>query len=216
MISAPTNEVTTPSSKKEKPSSIATQSASTTNIKSASPTAKSTCVTCTKEIGTTITNPEISSKTKDSNSTSLTDNPSSNKNLTSTSSTDHASAPALPPGKTVRKGKFQFDENPIWFCAAGIKYCMAPHVEVGKNTIHTCASCKEKVHTFCISKNYDGVMLCSGCDVLHAYTDAIKCQHPMDPVWKRKLITYYQNKSGIPKGVSFFGWRLILAITRNS
>ena len=62
---------------------------------------------------------------------------------------------------------------------------------------------QKKVHTFCISKNDDGVMLCSGCGVLHAYTDAIQCLHPMDPIWKSKLITYYQNKNGIPKGVSF-------------
>ena len=80
---------------------------------------------------------------------------------------------------------------------------MAPHVEVGKVTIHYCVTCKERVHTFCISKTDNGKIICSGCDILHAYTDSIQCHHPVDPAWKRDLISYYNKRNGIPNGFSF-------------
>ena len=75
------------------------------------------------------------------------------------------------------KGKFQFNGEAIWFCAACQGHCMAPHVEVGKDVIHHCVKCKVKVHTFCVSKNDDGVMLCAGCDPMHSYADAIAMCH---------------------------------------
>ena len=69
--------------------------------------------------------------------------------------------------------------------------------------LYIIAPLAKKGFIFFISKNDDGKMICSGCDHLHAYTDSIQCHHPMDPAWKHDLITYYNERYGIPKGISF-------------
>ena len=56
---------------------------------------------------------------------------------------------------------------------------------------------------FCVSTNNDGVMVCAGCDDNHSYTDAIACAHEVDPTWKKELVRYYQERDGIPRGMSF-------------
>ena len=101
------------------------------------------------------------------------------------------------------KGKFQFDGKQIWFCEAGMECCMAPHVEVGKLIIHSCKVCKQKLHTFCVSTNNDGVMTCAGCDPLHSYKDSIASAHPIVPKWKLDLVNYFKKRDGIPKNMSF-------------
>ena len=101
------------------------------------------------------------------------------------------------------KGMYQFDGKPIWFCAAGIQHCRAPHVEVGKLLIHKCSVCKERLHTFCVSTNDDGVMICAGCDPNHSYGDSIEVAHPVVPKWKSDLIKYYKSRDGIPDRMCF-------------
>lgn len=143
------------------------------------------------------------SSTKKNNVTSTTTTPvnSTNDTVQSTSSTTFCRP--LQSKVTKDKGKFQFDGNPIWFCAAGMKHCLAPHVEVGKLCIHSCHVCKEKVHSFCSSVNDEGKMLCAGCDRAHGYKDAIPVSHKMDGKWKKDLVKYYQDRDGIPNGISF-------------
>ena len=88
---------------------------------------------------------------------------------------------------------------------------MAPHVEVGKKIIHRCAQCKEKVHTFCVSKNDDGVMLCAGCDPIHSYGDSIQLCHQVDKEWRSKLLQYYNERDGIPGNMAFLAGEGYLA-----
>ena len=143
------------------------------------------------------------SSTKANKVTSTNTTPVDSKDNTMQSSSSTTFCRPLPSKVTKDKGKFQFDGNPIWFCAAGMKHCLAPHVEVGKLCIHSCHVCKEKVHSFCISVNDEGKMLCAGCDRAHGYKDAIPVSHKMDAKWKKDLVDYYQARDGIPKGISF-------------
>ena len=46
-------------------------------------------------------------------------------------------------------------------------------------------------------------MLCVGCDTSHGYRDAIPVSHKIDNKWKSDLLKYYQERDGIPKGISF-------------
>ena len=88
---------------------------------------------------------------------------------------------------------------------------MDPHVEVGKEVIHRCVQCNERVHTFCISKNDDGVMLCAGCDPMHSYGDAITMCHQVEKEWKEKLVKYYNDRDGIPENMCFLAGEGYLA-----
>ena len=136
-----------------------------------------------------------------SSSTSKTNAPA--KVTTSTSNTSVFGRPLPSEITSNHKGRFQFNGKPIWFCAAGMQYCMAPHVEVGKLLIHKCKVCRQKLHTFCVSTNNDGVMTCAGCDPLHSYKDAIASAHPIVPKWKLDLLNYFKQRNGIPKNMSF-------------
>ena len=93
---------------------------------------------------------------------------------------------------------------------------MAPHVELGKEIIHRCVQCKEKLHTFCVSQNNDDVMLCAGCDPIHSYGDSIQLCHQVDDEWKNKLIQYYNERDGIPPNMAFLAGESYLAKKANS
>ena len=117
---------------------------------------------------------------------------------------------------TNYKGKYQFNGNSINFCAAGMKYCMAPHVEVGSLVIHKCAVCKQKLHTHCVATNDDGVMTCAACDDMHSYAGAITCAHPVVATWKSDLVNYFKERNGIPKDMSFLAGEYHLQNVKNS
>lgn len=146
------------------------------------------------------TSKSTSKKTSTTTSSKTTNQPPANPSQSKPST---SFCRRLPSKLTSDKGKFQFDGNPIWFCAAGMGHCLAPHVEVGKETLHYCSICKERVHVLCVSTNTDGVMVCAGCDDNHSYTDAIVCAHEVDPTWKKELVRYYHERDGIPRGMSF-------------
>ena len=114
------------------------------------------------------------------------------------------------------KGKYQFNGNPINFCAAGMMYCMAPHVEIGSLVIHKCAVCKQKLHTHCVATNDDGVMTCAACDDVHSYACAISCAHPVQDSWKSDLVNYFKDRNGIPKDMSFLAGVYHLENVQNS
>ena len=114
------------------------------------------------------------------------------------------------------KGKYQFNGNPINFCAAGMMYCMAPHVEIGSLVIHKCAVCKQKLHTHCVATNDDGVMTCAACDDMHSYAGAISCAHPVLATWKSDLVNYFKERNEIPKDMSFLAGEYNLENVENS